>query len=335
MTGFTPDLLFANIVENYHIAKQLYGESLIRLVTGYSTKQLERNIRFPEFQRELKQKLEKLQEELQNERILDHQGDITNKGIELASLTVYSDELDRLSKIAGKGKEKTSNNYGERGHTVSFKKGHRYKDLDFRASIKTAILRGRKQLTSEDLRMSQRESPKGATIVYAIDTSSSMKGEKLGQAKRAGVALAYQAVQNKDKIGLVSFGSQVKTTVEPTYDFHTILHHITAMKASTQTNFAKALEEASNLLGSQKGTKHVLLITDALPTVGKKPKEDTLHAVSAARAQGITISIAGIKLDKEGEELGKHIANIGEGRFYTAKHIQELDIIALEDYYSL
>ena len=56
MSSFTPDLMFEQLVKNYTLAKQIYGESIIRLVSGYEPDYVKKNIGIPEFQRELKKK---------------------------------------------------------------------------------------------------------------------------------------------------------------------------------------------------------------------------------------------------------------------------------------
>ena len=56
--AFIPSAMFENLVRNFSIAKQIYGERLLRLLTGYSASHLERNLRIPEFRKELKHWLE-------------------------------------------------------------------------------------------------------------------------------------------------------------------------------------------------------------------------------------------------------------------------------------
>ena len=63
MSSFTPDMMFEQLVKNYNLAKQIYGESIIRLVSGYEPDYVKKNIGIPEFQRELK---EKIQEKIQD-----------------------------------------------------------------------------------------------------------------------------------------------------------------------------------------------------------------------------------------------------------------------------
>ena len=82
-------------------------------------------------------------------------------------------------------------------------------------------------------------------------------------------------------------------------------------------------------------TKHLVLITDAAPTVGSDPSKNTLNLVERAAAIGITISVIGIDLNKESTELAKRIVEIGRGRLYVVKDLENLDRVVLQDYYSL
>ena len=58
MSSFTPDLMFEQLVKNYAMAKQIYGESIIRLISGYEPEYIKKNIGIPEFQKELKEKIQ-------------------------------------------------------------------------------------------------------------------------------------------------------------------------------------------------------------------------------------------------------------------------------------
>ena len=42
MSAFVPNMMFENLVKNFSIAKQLYGEKLLRLIVGYDPKYLEK-----------------------------------------------------------------------------------------------------------------------------------------------------------------------------------------------------------------------------------------------------------------------------------------------------
>ena len=172
-------------------------------------------------------------------------------------------------------------------------------------------------------------------IVYGLDASGSMNGRKLDVAKKAGVALSFAALERQDKVGVIIFSKDVKEAIAPTDDFGLLLRTITPVVASHETDIVKVLEKAVELFPKEDATKHLILLTDALPTVGKEPGKETLDAVAIARAHGITVSVVGIRLDTKGEELARRIAEVGDGRFYIVHKLEEVDAIVLQDYHEL
>ena len=80
-------------------------------------------------------------------------------------------------------------------------------------------------------------------------------------------------------------------------------------------------------------TKHLILLTDALQTIGSK--DEVIDISGMAKAAGITISIVGIKLDKDGIELAKHITELSGGKLYAVSALENVDKIILQDYYDL
>ena len=183
--------------------------------------------------------------------------------------------------------------------------------------------------------MYEKQSRGQTYIVYGLDASGSMKGKKIEACKRAGIALAYNAINKKDKVGLIVFGPGVKEAIEPTLDFTRLLKEITKIKPSKETDIVATLQKAIELFPSGNITKHFILITDALPTKGDEPEKATLEEASTARSKGITISLVGINLDDKGKKLAEKIVEIGEGRLYVVKNLENVDKILLEDYYSV
>ena len=337
LNSFTPDLIFQQLVNNYSVAKQIYGASLLKLISGYNSDYIKKNINIPEFQKELKEKIEKNIEELKKNKLVDNENLIAEKGIELASLVMYFEELDNLipKGIFGEKMHKKSSIYGSKEDFRDFKKSDRYKDIAIKKSAKIAIRRGHKELNGKDLRVFERQSKGQSCIIYALDASGSMKGAKIDACKRAGIALAYKAINEKDKVGLIVFGSEIKESIEPTSDFSFLLKEIARIRASKQTDLAATLKKSIELFPAGHITKHLILITDALPTIGKQPEEETLKEASIARNQGITISLIGINLNEKGKKLAEKITEIGQGRLYIIKDIENIDKVVLEDYYSI
>ena len=57
--------------------------------------------------------------------------------------------------------------------------------------------------------------------------------------------------------------------------------------------------------------------------------------MSRAAEAGITLSLVGIKLNEKGEALAKQLIEIGSGRLYVTKDLEHIDMMVLEDYFSL
>ena len=335
--SFTPDLLYQQLVKNYSMARHIYGPSLLKLASGYNPDYIKKNINIPEFRKELKFRIEKNINALKEQGFLDKNNTISEKGIELASLVMYFEELDKLipKGILGEKIHKKISIYGSKESSRAYKKGDRYRDIAIKKSAKIAIRRGHKNLDKKDLRVYERQSKGQSYIVYALDASGSMKGKKIDACKKAGIALAYKAIDEKDKVGLIVFGSEIKTIVEPTNDFSFLLKSIVSARASRQTDFVAMLRKSIELFPTNDITKHLILITDALPTIGKEPEKETLQEASKAKNKGITISLIGINLDEKGKKLAEKIVELGEGKLDIVKNIENIDKIVLEDYYNV
>ena len=337
MSSFTPDLMFEQLVKNYTLAKQIYGESIIRLVSGYEPDYVKKNIGIPEFQRELKEKIQEKIKELKDEGLLEKDNSLSEKGIELASLVLYFEELDKIvpKGIIGEKISKKIFIYGEKENSRIYKKGDRYRDIALKKSVKLALRRGHRNFDGKDLQVFEKQSRGQTYIIYGLDASGSMKGKKIEACKKAGIALAYKAINERDKVGLIVFGSEIKEVVEPTSDFIRLLKEITRIKASKETDIAATIKKAIEIFPSEDITKHLILITDALPTKGDEPEKLTLEEVSMARSKGITISLIGINLDEKGKKFAEKIIQVGEGRLYVVRNLENVDEIVLEDYYSV
>lgn len=337
LNSFVPDMMFSSIVQNYKQAKQLYGERILREISGYDPEYLEQNSGVPEFKRELQSAIGQKIKSMKEQGLLEADGSITEKGLEYASLVLYTEELDRMEAkgLLGEREHTERSHYGTHEDSAPYKQGDRYHDIDVNKTIKVAIRRGHRKLIPEDLRIYEREAKGKIEIIYAIDASGSMKGKKLAMSKKAGVALAYKAIENKDAVGVVIFGSNVKTHVRPTTDFWSIVQHIAKASASKETDFVQAIETSSELFSEDAGTKLLVFITDGMPTKGETPEDDALNAIAQASAQGITISMIGIDLQEKSADFLREAVLRGNGKFQAVRDVEELDVVVLEEYDSV
>lgn len=336
--SFNPEMLFEQIIKDYSLAEKIYGTSLLREITGEDASSIKRNLKIPEYQRHLKSKIKSKIEDLKFEDYLDKENKPTQKAVTLASLYLYTSELDNLEAkgLIGEKPNKKFSYYGARFDTKDYKKQDRYKDLDLKKTVKSAIRKKHTKIQKEDLKVFSREAKGKIEIIYALDASGSMTGKKIEQCKKAAVALAYKAIGEKDKVGLIVFGEKIENVVYPTSDFMSLIYEITKIRAKKQTDIAQTLQKSIEVFSNTpSSTKHLILISDGLPTVGEKPEEETINAVSQIASSGITISVIGIALDKKGLELSQKISDIGKGKLYSIRTLENLDYVVLQDYYAL
>ena len=334
---FNPDLMFQSIVDNYKLAKDIYGEKLIRQISGYEPEYIDRNKKIPEFQDELKKNISAKTSQLRKDGLIDKENSMTEKAISLSSLIMYMEELDKLKLygIDGKNDNLVKNRINKKGDVLPYKKGNSYKDINVRSTIKTAIRRNHSTLQLEDLKIDEKDSKGKIKIIYGLDASASMKGKKIEMAKKAGIALSYKACQDRNEVGLIVFGDEIKEELLPTNNFNLILDKITRVKPSKQTNIARTIQRAYEMLDSKTSTKHLIIITDALPTFGDDPIKETLEECYKAQKHNISTSIIGINLDKEGILTSEKIVEAGNGRLHLVKDLEKIDILILEEYQRL
>ncbi len=337
LSSFTPNMMFEQLVSNYKNAKNIYGESILRQLSGYDADFIERNMRIPEFQRAVKNNINKNLKKLKEDGILDKSFALTDTAFELASVVMYMEEIDNITPKGMQGERihKKQSHYGAKNEIKNYKQGDRYRDVAMRKTVKAAIRRGHKNIEKEDLRVFERESKGQCYIIYALDASGSMKGKKIGSCKRAGIALAYKATLAKDKVGLIVFGEDIKTSVEPTLDFSRLLIEMAKVRAARQTDIVKSIEKSIEMFPNEDVTKHLILLSDAMPTSGADPEGATLKAISLAKAKGITVSIVGINIDKKGIKLAEKMMEIGGGKLYVVNNLANVDKLILQEYYRI
>ena len=114
------------------------------------------------------------------------------------------------------------------------------------------------------------------------------------------------------------------------------MQEIARIRALEQTDIAATIRKASEMFerGSPEAKKHLIIITDVLPTTGEEPEKNTLEAVSETAASGVTVSVIGISPDEKAKDLAEKIAEVGKGRFIVARNLEDVDVLVLEDYYA-
>jgi Mg-chelatase subunit ChlD len=129
-----------------------------------------------------------------------------------------------------------------------------------------------------------------AAFVYlAIDTSNSMAGLKLEQAKKGCIAFSKDAFSKGYQVGLIGFGYNAKHICAPTSDSKELERHIKNMQADGSTNMAEAIKMAHYHLDKKDKTRVIVIATDGRPD----SKRNALKEAEKAKADGIDIITIG------------------------------------------
>ena len=183
-------------------------------------------------------------------------------------------------------------------------------------------------------------------IVLCLDTSGSMGfRHKLMYARLAAAGLAKAAMENGDRVGMVSFNNFSQSTIPLTdKDKDIINNNIVRLRARGNTNIGDGIRCSSQLLSEDHSHnyKHIVLITDGQPTAISQgafeqlkalkekdlTEETVIREVKKASARGIKVSVIHIaSKDEASSEFVKNIARVGKGKIRRMGSPEDLKAI--------
>jgi len=135
-------------------------------------------------------------------------------------------------------------------------------------------------------------------VFFVLDTSGSMRGEKLDQAKRA-LNYVLDNLNQGDRFNIVAFSTSTrrfasrprpKTDVEEAEDF------VRNLRAGGGTNIDRALREALDQT-TEGRPQFVILLTDGLATEGEKRTEKIIERVDDLAGEDVRIFAFGVGYD--------------------------------------
>ncbi len=137
-------------------------------------------------------------------------------------------------------------------------------------------------------------------LVFVLDTSGSMAGEKIQQAKAA-LRYCLQRLGHRDRFGLVTFSSEARKFRETLAGLEArdeALYHVDRLEATGGTNINAALLAAVDLLrNNQNGQSMIIFLTDGLPSAGVQDEGEIRRNLQSANRNGIRIFSFGVGFD--------------------------------------
>ncbi len=167
-------------------------------------------------------------------------------------------------------------------------------------------------LASPGMDVKQKAMPKD--VVFVLDTSGSMAGEKIKQAKKA-LAFCVENLNDEDRFELIRFSTEVEPLFNQLVDASAqnrakATSFIKDLKAIGATAIDDALKQALKLDSGKEGRPFVVVfLTDGMPTIGTTDEEQIVAGVrerSKGRSRvfcfGIGTDVNTHLLDKIAEE---------------------------------
>jgi len=143
-------------------------------------------------------------------------------------------------------------------------------------------------------------------LIFALDRSGSMAGEKMEQAREA-LRFAVRSLNDGDQVNIVDYGTTVEAFADTAVavDAETradLLAYIDGLEATGGTYIHGALMKSLEMLRGDERAEMVVFLTDGKPTVGERDIEKILADVSAANQVRARIFVFGV-----GHEVNTHL----------------------------
>jgi tight adherence protein B len=153
------------------------------------------------------------------------------------------------------------------------------------------------------------------TSILAIDTSRSMKGTRITEAKKA--ALAYLAsVPDNVKVGVVSFDDTVKTDVAPTLDRAAATKAINGLSLTLNTALYDGVMgaiKAAGPGGASSGQRKLLVLSDGKDTTNTN-LSDVLDSI---KESGVNVDVVSLQKGEDANQPLNAMASAGKGKVFT------------------
>ena len=181
-----------------------------------------------------------------------------------------------------------------------------------------AVVDGRRLSTGSVVaaKTAQVQSP---TVLVVVDTSGSMAGQPMVDARQAISSFAAQAPADV-RLGLSSFSTSPRLLVPPTLSRPSLLGAVTSLQAQGETSLYDAVIAGVASLG-RAGDRRLVVLSDGGDT---RSKASLQAALEATKASGVAVDAIGFNTGESVQAVLSQIALNGGGRVHAAASSAEL-----------
>lgn len=174
---------------------------------------------------------------------------------------------------------------------------------------------------------------KPSVLTFVVDVSGSMDQEnRLGLVKRA-LGLLVAELREDDRVGLVVFGSEARTILEPKTDRSAIREAIERLRAEGSTNAEAGLSlgyDVARRAYRSDANNRLILCSDGVANVGNTGPQSILKRIGTETRHGIDLSTVGFGMGNYNDVLMERLADKGDGRYAYVDTIEEADRIFVQ-----
>jgi len=183
--------------------------------------------------------------------------------------------------------------------------------------------------------VSRKEKVLNKNLIFAVDSSGSMSGKKIAQAKEA-VRFVINHLGEKDRFSLIDFDDGVnlfsaELVSAGVGNREKALRFVDEIEDSGGTNINEALLQALKMIESGERPNYILFLTDGLPTVGTTGTAEILKNARLANEQKARIFIFGVGYDVNTELLDR-LSSENRGTSVYVAEDEDLEV-AISSYY--
>lgn len=138
-------------------------------------------------------------------------------------------------------------------------------------------------------------------VIFILDTSGSMKGEKMHQARGA-LSFCLKSLNEDDRFNVIDFDDDVRTFTTGLVranrrNISEAISFVQRCEAEGGTNINDALLSGLGQIKGSDGASFIVFLTDGLPTVGETNIQNILENVKGANGHGARVFVFGVGYD--------------------------------------
>ena len=177
---------------------------------------------------------------------------------------------------------------------------------------------------------------KDVNLTFVIDVSGSMDMENRLELVKDALELLVAQLRPTDSVGIVVYGSEAHTVLEPTSgaETETIMSAIHALHPEGSTNAEAGLQLGYRLAMqafNSEGINRVILCSDGVANVGNTGAGGIWESIASYASEGVTLTTVGFGMGNYNDVLMEQLADGGDGHYAYVDALPEAERLFVDN----